>query len=272
MFSGEKDDPESTLAFKAFGVLRASGGNDKANYGRPVIKYVSSEDGAYWEGTEKKVGASPVFFKKSGAVKGGDLVKLLGVTDIEPDQIDSWRNGVKGKPLKSTVFHEGNTKTHSHTGNGTRFEVYYAADTGKFTMVHLFCFALKIADVTEAAFYSDGGAEVEGSVTFENGQTVASNEFKKEDIGNYACVYANGKGSMTVFGTAKEAFRGTVVSGKLEKYDAKKGLTVNGKAYKYPATISKDNTVKQYVANGGAVGDEVKVLITPDGVALMIWQ
>ena len=33
-----------------------------------------------------------------------------------------------------------------------------------------------------------------------------------------------------------------------------------------------DNTVKQYVANGGAVGDEVKVLITPDGVALMIWQ
>ena len=277
LFYGEKDDAESTLAFKSFGVLRSSSGSDKKYYNRPVIKYVSSDDGAYWEGTEKKITASPVFFKKSGAVKGGDLVKVFGVTDIEGAQIVSIRNGVTGKPLKTTVLHEGNTKTHTLTGNGMRFEAYYAADTDKYTFVHLYYFAVKIADVTEAAFYSDGSVEVEGSVTFENGQTVKSNEFKKSDIGSYACVYSTGKGTMAKLGTITEAFHGTVVKGKLTKYAMNKSLSkckleIDGKSYKFPGWMSTDSLLTKYVDNGGAVGDEVNLLLTPDGYALEIWQ
>ena len=93
LFNGEGADPEGTLGFKSFGVIRTTSGNNAKLYKRPYHKYISAEDGAYWEGTEKSVVASPDWFKKSGAVKGGDLVKQLGVSDINVSQMKIFRNG-----------------------------------------------------------------------------------------------------------------------------------------------------------------------------------
>ncbi len=275
LFSGEKDAPENTLAYKSFGVMRSSSGVSTKSYRRPIIKYTSSESGAYWKGADKKVFASPVYFKKSGALKGGDLVKAVNVSDIEFSQFDAYRNGVQGDFSKSTdsSFHVGSTKTYLYSGNGVRLEFYYAADTDKWTIIQLFYYSAKIQSVVEPVINADGVVETEGSVTFENGWSCASNEFKQSDVGNYALVYGTGKKSMNTLTAAVEAFPGTIVTGKLEKYDSKKGLTVDGKAYKYPAYLGKMTpTAKTYEADGGAVGDTVKVLLSDDGYAIMVWK
>ena len=82
MFYGEADNAEGTLAYKNFGVMRAAAGLDTKHYRRPYTTYSSSEEDQYWQGTEKKITASPVLFNKSGAMKGGDVVKKLGVDEI----------------------------------------------------------------------------------------------------------------------------------------------------------------------------------------------
>ena len=273
LFNGEGTDPEGTLAYKSFGVMRASAGTDAKYYRRPIANYISGEEDAYWKGTEKKITRSPDYFVKSGAIKGDDLVKALGVTDINVTQLNAVRNGVGGKIAdKNDNLHEGNTKNYYLSGNGCRLEVYYAADTDKWTIVHLFYFPMKISAVTEASFYADGAVETPGSVTFENGWTIASDEFKASDVGNYGLVYGTGKKSMNEIVKGVEAFRGTVVSGKLTKYNKKTGLSVDGKEYKFPSFLGKEALAKKYVDNGGAVGDEVKVLISDDGYAIMVWQ
>ena len=273
LFNGEGIDPESTLASKSFGVIRASAGSDTKYYRRPMVNYVSSAEGAYWAGTEKKITRSPDYFVKSGAVKGDDLVKALGVTDIAPTQMFAIRNGVQGGiKAEKDFLHEGNTNNYYLSGNGCRLEVYYAADTDKWTFIHLFYFPEKITAVTEASYYSDGSLETPGSVTFENGWTIPSDEFKESDVGSYGLVYGTGKKSMNEILNGVEAFRGTVVSGKLTEYKKKTGLSVDGKAYKFPSFLGKEALAKKYLDNGGAVGDDVKVLLSDDGYAIMVWQ
>ena len=281
LFDGEKDNPDETLAHKSFGVTRAFAGNDTEKHWRPITGYVSSEDSAYWPGVEKKVTASPVWFKKTGMVKGGTLVKELGVTDIEIAQLDAYRNSVHGifTEGKNDFLHEGNTNDYYLCGNGVRLEVYYAADTNKWTIIHLFYFAEKITDVTPASYYGDGTLESPGMVTFEGGKSCPSNEFTKDDIGNYALIYGSGKNtnkggksSMNTMLTAIEAFRGKIVSGKLTAYDKKTGLSVGGKTYSFPTFLGNNSTANTYLDNGGAIGDDVKVLLSDDGLAIAVWQ
>ena len=281
LFDGEKDNTDETLAYKSFGVTRASAGVDTEKHWRPLTNYVSNEDGAYWPGVEKKVAASPVWFKKTGAVKGGTLVKELGVTDIDVAQLDVYRNSVHGvfTAGKNDFLHEGNTNDYYLSGNGVRLEVYYAADTNKWTIVHLFYFAEKITDVIPASFYADGTLESPGTVTFEGGKSCPSNEFTKDDIGNYALIYGSGKNpakggksSMNTMLTAVEAFRGKIVTGKLTAYDKKSGLTVGGKSYSFPSYLGNNSTANTYTDNGGAVGDEVKVLLSDDNYVIAVWQ
>ena len=276
LFCGEKDDVEATLAYKSFGVVRASAGNNDAQFCRPITKYTANDGDAYWEGTEKMVTASPVIFKKSGAMKGGDIVKTLGVTDIEGAQLIHFRNGTKAKALKTTVLHEGNTKTHSYTGTGVQTELYYAADTDKYTVVQLWQYAEKITAVTPAVIAADGTVETPGTVTFENGWTCESNEFKESDVGNYACVYAFGNRSIHKPTKAIEAYPGKIVSGKLAAYVLKKGksqgVKIGKKTYKFAGRYGDDSNAKKYLENGGAVGDEVNVLLSNDNFVMAVWK
>ena len=273
LFSGEGDDPERTLAYKSFGVMRASKGVGAKNFSRPINNYISGEADAYWEGTEKQVYASPALYKKSGAIKGGDVCKELGVESIAGSQILCYRNGTQAQLAdKNNTLTTGNTKNYYLSGNGCSLEFYYAADTDKWTVVHLFYFPAKVASVTEASFYADGSVETEGSVTFENGWSCKSNNFKESDVGNYACVHAIGKNSMNKPTEAIEAIPGTVVSGKLDKFDAKKGVTVDGKDYKFPAFLGSESLATKYLENGGAVGDQVKIVLSDDNYVIMVWN
>ena len=270
LFCGEADDPENTLAFKSFGVVRVDDGRATKQYCRPFKKYSSTESDAYWSGDSKSIITSPVFFSKNGAVKGGDLYKALGVGDIEPADLVIYRNGVRGKDLADTQIHEGATKAYPNTGAGIRLEVYYAADTGKWTMIHLNYFPAKVASVVEAAYYSDGSVQTPGSVTFENGWSCESDAFKQSDVGNYALVYGMGPKTMTQITSAIEAWPGKVVEGELTAYDAKTGATIAGKSYKYAQNGSQE--AKAYAEEGGAVGDTVKALISEDNLVFKIWK
>ena len=269
LFSGEKDAKENTLAYKAFGVTRATSG--AGAYGRPALKYTSAEDSAYWTGTVKKVTASPAFYKQSGAVKGGDLVKALNSGDVDVDHQICYRNGAKGSKLKESRMTAGTTKNITFTGEGVRFEAYYSADTDKYTLVSLWYGVEKLLDVVPAVIGEDGQVETPGSVMFESGKSVESNEFTKDDVGSYVLVYGTGK-SRTKITSPREVFRGKIVSGKLTKFNAKKGLSIDGAAYKYPYQLNDVTGMKKFTENGGAVGDEVKALITPDNLVVALWK
>ena len=276
LFSGEKEDPESTLAYKSFQVIRASAGNHESKFNRPLIKYTSNEGDAYWEGADKLIDASPVIFKKSGKMTGGDLVKLLGETEITPDRFVQFHNGVKRKALKETGMTVDSKTTVSYTGAGVQTEIYYAADTNKYTAVQLWQYAEKITEVTPAVIAADGTVEAPGTVTFENGWTCVSNDFKASDVGNYACVYAVGRSSIHKPTKALEAYPGTIVSGKLADYVLKKGKTqgvkIGKKTYKFSGRYGDDSNAKKYLENGGAVGDEVNVLLSNDNFVLAVWK
>ena len=272
LFNGEGNDPEATLAGKNFEVMRTSSGNNSKLYYRPIIKYVSADADAYWTGTEKQIYQSPDYFVKSGFVYGDAVCKELGVTDINIDQIKVYRNGV-GTAIKAANdnLHLGNNKSYYLSGNGMRLEFYYAADTDIWTIIHLFYYPARVRSVVEASFYSDGTVEKPGSVTFENGWSCASNDFKQSDVGNYALVYVHGDHSMNKPKEAKEAFPGTVIEGVLSAYD-KNGLTVSGKSYKFASYLGDAAEAKHYLDNGGAVGDTAKVLISDDDFVIMVWK
>ena len=276
MFSGEKEDVEATLAYKCFGVVRASAGNNDDEFRRPIIKYTANDGDTYWSGTEKMVTASPAIFKKSGKITGGDLVKILGETEIEPARFVQFHNGTKRNPLKETGMKVDSKTTVSYTGAGVQTEIYYAFDTDKFTAVQLWQYAEKITAVTPAVIAADGTVETPGSVTFENGWSCASNEFKESDVGNYACVYAFGTRSIHKPTKALKAYPGTIVSGKLADYVLKKGksqgVKIGKKTYKFSGRYGDDSNAKKYLENGGAVGDEVNVLLSNDNFVLAVWK
>ena len=139
------------------------------------------------------------------------------------------------------------------------------------TIIHLFYYPAQIKAVVEASFYADGTVETPGSVVFENGWSVQSNDFKESDVGNYALVYGHGKSSMNELVSAVEAWPGTIVEGILTKAD-KSGVTVGGKTYKFPAYNGKAALARKYLDNGGALGDTVKVLLSDDNYVIMVWQ
>ena len=272
LFCGEAEDPMNTLAYKAFGVIRnaAKTANTKF-YKRPRTTYTSNDDGAYWEGTAKTVTASPAYVKEDGAVRGGELVNALGVEIIELDKIVTVRNGATGSKLKENRFKTGNKKVLGFTADGVRLEVYPAADTGKYTLIHLWYVPWKIMDVVEPSIGEDGTVETPGIVMFDNGKTVETNDYTKADVGNYILTYSTGK-SRSKPTTPVELFRGETVTGKLEALDAKKGVTIAGKTYKFPAYLTDNSGMKTYLENGGAIGDEVKLLISEFNYAIAMWK
>ncbi|MDO4846127.1 MAG: S-layer homology domain-containing protein [Oscillospiraceae bacterium] len=273
LFKGEGENPEDTLAYKNFSVMRTDAGVNSGHLSRPYRNYVSDEEDAYWTGAEKKIVASPDYFVKSGAVKGDSVVKQLGVTDIEASQVKCYRNGILPSSYaeKNNHLHAGDSANYYLSGDGMRLEFYYAADLDIWYVIHLFYFPAKVKSVVEATYFSDGTIENEGSVTFENGWSCPSNDFKQSDVGNYACVYGRGKSTMNAIVNAKEAIPGTVIEGKLTAYD-KSQLTVDGKTYLFPFTLGTAEEAKQYLNNGGAIGDTVKVLLSDDGFVIMVWQ
>lgn len=273
LFDGEGEDPEDTLAYKNFTVIRTDAGVDKAGLCRPLVNYTSDEEDAYWTGNTKTVLASPALFIKSGAISGGDAVKALGLTDIEASQVKPWRNGILSTKYtdKNNYLHEGNATNYLYSGNGMRLEFYHAADTDIWYIIHLMYFPAMVQSVTEATYFADGTIENEGRVTFTNGWSCAANGFKQSDVGNYACVYGCGKNTMNAIVNAREAIPGTVVEGVLTAYD-KSSLTVNGKTYSYPFSLGNAEEAKHYLDNGGAIGDTVKVLLSDDGYVIMVWQ
>ena len=272
MFCGERIDPADTLAYKAFKVTRTSAGNNPDRYNRPYIKYYSMDSDAYWAGNAKIINASPVFTQKTAAIKGGDLVEALGETEINGDRIIQFINGAKQKKLATTNLKEGSTKTFSNTVNGVETEVYYLADADMFTIVQRYQFAAKISAVTPAVLNEDGSVATPGKVFFENGWSCESNEFTEEDIGSYACIYGFAPTTASRPDHAVEAYKGKIVSGKLAKYDVKKGATIGKKTYKYSSRYGAGANAKTYLEDGGAVGDEVNILLSNDNFIMAIWK
>ena len=268
LFSGEEAD---TLAYKVFGVTRGEGGNNAAQFGRPYAKYTSKEGDAYWKGTEKKITASPLYYKQTGAVKGGEVVSALGIEDITPDQMIRYLNGAKSSKQKSTNFHTGNKKTVGFTGDGVRFEVYNFAGSDKYTIVHTYFNTDKILSVVPAVIAEDGTVETPGTVMLESGKTVESNEFTTEDVGNYVLIYGTGK-SRSKMSTPRQLVRGTIVSGKLTAFDVKKGVSIDDKEYKYFGWLNDTSGMKKYLENGGAIGDDVKILIDDNNLVYALWK
>ena len=252
-------------------IRTAATSTDSKKYKRPRTVYTSSEEGAYWKGNDKTVTSTPVFFQKTGSVGGADLAKYLGVEEITPDQITIVRNGATASKPKSTNISLDSTKNHTFTGNGIRLEVYHAADTGKYTFIHLWYTPWKITDVTPATYYADGTVDKKGSVTFDNGKSLKTNDFTKDDIGTYALTYSTGS-SISKITTPVEVFRSEIVTGKLEKHSEKTGLTIDGREYLYPYRVPDNSGMKTYIKDGGAIGDTVNLLVSDDGYAVALWK
>ncbi len=272
LFDGEAEDPMNTLAYKSFGVIRnaAKTANTKF-YKRPRTTYTSNDDGAYWEGTTKTVDASPIFFKKTGAVKGGAYVDAIGVEEIGPDQLTAIRIGATASKMEDTRLKTGVTKNYTFTGAGVRLEGYYAADTGRFTTIHLWYTPWKIQTVVPASIGEDGTVETPGIVMFDNGKTIESNDFTEADVGTYALTYSTGK-SRSKPTTPVEIFRGEIVTGTLDALNPKKNLKVGGKTYAFPYMLTDNSGMKKYLENGGAIGDTVNLLVSDDGYAIALWK
>ena len=92
------------------------------------------------------------------------------------------------------------------------------------------------------------------------------------DLDEVCVTRATGDVAATKPTKAVEAYKGTIVSGKLAKFDAKKGATIGKKTYKYSSRYGAGSTPKTYLEDGGAVGDEVNILLSNDNFMLAIWK
>ena len=276
LFDGEKEGADNTLAGKVFYVSRksADGKKNLSQFCRPYVTYTSDAADAYWTGTEKKMTSSPVFVRQTGALTGGDICRIFGVTDINyTEQLKVYRNGNGGK-LKTIgdVFHADVTKNYLYSGANVRLELFYCADADKYYIIHIFPYAERIASVTPASIAADGSVEISGSVTFESGMSCNSNDFTEADVGKYAYYHAYCKSSMNSPSQIVKVFPGTILTGTLTDYNAKSGLSLDGKKYNFCSLLGKDPAVKKYLENGGAVGDIVNILLTDDGFVAAVWQ
>ena len=276
LFDGEKDGPENTLASKVFGVTRATaeGKKNLADFCAPVATYTSASEDQYWKGATKKLSCSPVHVRQTGTIKAGDICKIFGVDSFScAEQLKVYRNGNGGK-LSSIgeIFQSGNTKTYPNSGDGMRLEFYYNADRDKYVILHKFYFAEPIKSVSPATLAADGSVIIDGSVTFESGLSCVSSDFTEEDVGKYALYYATGNKTMNVPTQIHEVVKGTIVTGTLTEYNAKSALAIDGKSYKFCRNLGTASVAKKYLENGGAIGDLVNILITPDGFVAAVWQ
>ena len=69
------------------------------------------------------------------------------------------------------------------------------------------------------------------------------------------------------------AEQGKTVTGKLTAYNVKKKtLAIDGTTYKMAGWYDKNTTITKYETNGGAVGDEVGILLSDDNVIIALWK
>lgn len=273
LFHGETENPESTLAFKAFGVMRMAGKGEKSNLMRPTVIYSSTSEGKYWEGTDLLVNASP-YYIANGSVTGGKVYELVGNKEIPTEQILIYRNGVmfNNDPSSFTNnIQEGVTKVFDRAEAGVITEFYYDGSMDNYTFVMHAVRAGKIMEVTEAIKQSDGTVLERGSVTLDNGLVIPADDFTAADIGTY-CMY-NGYSTSATWITltnGTEAFRGNVVTGVLGGVDNKNGCSIGSKSYNYSSRFTAVRAA-DYIGAGGAAGDTVKALVN-DGIIYAIWQ
>ena len=272
LFYKEGEDPEGTLAYKTFKVVRAGGKNDKTNFQRPTVIYTSDTDDAYWEGSDLNIAASPFFFSPSGVVTGGKLYTACGNREVPTENMKVFRDclaanmpGVINTILKGSA----DAFEKDRVIDGVSLEGYYDATADLFTFIILSTRAAKVASVTPASKTSDGTVLEPGTVTFENGVSLESNDFTEEDIGKYVCVQGGCEKSWNdPYDTILNVFPGEIVSGKLSRAD-KSTVAVAGKSFKI--NRFSELTGAEYLEAGGQIGDEVNILVN-NGICLTIWQ
>ena len=280
LFNGEKDGADKTLAYKVFGVKRAAGEPDAAQYMRPRTVYTAKAD-AYWPGAELTLYASPACVHESGSFSGDAFVRAFGVTDIEKAKITVYYNGVLWNADSSNVkdiWHQGESGVHYLSGNGVRLELHYDAVKDTYTVVQIFTFNGKVTDVTEPVRGADGTVQTHGSVTFENGLSCVSDAFTKADIGSYALYRGVGDKNVLYYRVPVavkivEAWPGKVLTGTLTDRALRQSATIDGKLYRYPYLyISSFITADSYLEEGGALGDTVHYLLDEYDTLYAIWQ
>ena len=272
LFYKENEDPEGTLAYKTFKVIRAGGKNNKANFQRPTVIYTAETSDAYWEGTDITLPASPFYFNASGVVAGGKLYTACGNREVALENMKVYRDGILASMdgVKNTIL-KGSTDPFEDTRvmDGTSLEGYYDASADLFTFVILSTRAGKVSSVTPANITTDGTILEHGSVTFDSGATLESDDFTEEDVGKYVCTQGLcNKSWNDPYATIVNAFPGEIVTGKLTRAD-KSAITVSGKTFKF--NKFSQMTGEDWLAAGGATGEEVSIL-TCNTVCLAIWQ
>ena len=275
MFSGEKDDPEQPLAYRIFGVVRERLGNNKDFYTRPYYRYTSNDSDVYWTGTDKTVTGSPVRIHKNGPITGDAFVKLLGEKEISKDRLSVIRSNVAWSPNNANikdVWQEGNNELYYRAENGMRLEFYYDVWRDTYTVLHIPNFCDKITAVTEPVLDADGYITTPGSVTFEKYGTASANCFKTSDVGSYGLFNGVSSKSWTKVSQAREGFETTYVTGKLEANEKDVSVTVDGKTYQYPYSAMVARSADQYLAEGGAIGDTVKLALDSFGFCYAVWK
>ncbi|MBR2897451.1 MAG: S-layer homology domain-containing protein [Oscillospiraceae bacterium] len=275
LFINEQEDPEQPLAYRIFGVVREKIGNNNDYYVRPYYRYTSNDSDAYWTGTDKTVTGSPMRIHEDGPITGDAFVKLLGEKEIAKSRLTAIRNNVKWSPNNANikdVWQEGNNELYYRAENGMRLEFYYDVWRDTYTVLHVPTWADKITEVTEPVLDADGYVTTPGSVTFEKYGTIPANCFKAADVGSYGLFNGNSAKSWTKLSKAREAVETTYVTGKLEANEKDVSVTVDGKTYRYPYTAMVARSADQYLAEGGAIGDTVKLAVDSFGYCYAIWK
>ena len=280
LFYGEKEDPESTLAYKTFGATRVFGSNDKSDLMRPFMVYTTETADTCWDGTDLEVKASPVL-TFHGGMACDKIVAALGGAEPTSANMVCYRNSNKSSEstLDGTPLVAGSTQTFVCAYDGVQTEFYASPAEDRYYCIQLGNRAAKITAVTDPDLAGDGSVIEHGSVTIECGGKTFTEEcdlFTAEDVGGYAVVVFNGKGSWKNAdgGVALILGKATVKTGTL---DAEDGIKVGGKTYPVLTTTqSASQSIyadgKAYIAAGGSVGDTVCVVVDAQGVGLGITE
>lgn len=271
LFYGEENDPYSTLAYKTFKLIRDHMKGPKTQYYRPQVIYSTENDGAYWEGTDMTVTASPFFYSANGSVSGGKLFTACCEREVANEQITLYRNGAQAITIPNTIA-KGSSDPFDQDNlqNGTSLEVYYDAINDAYTFIVLGFRSAIITAVTPAVKDSSGNVIEPGEVSLSNGCVCQSSDFSEADVGQRVLTKGVSTTIREDFKTVNEIARGTVVKGKLTAAEAK-SVTVGGKYYGILPKLAT-TTGETYLANGGQIGDEVSILVDSHNIVYDIWH
>ena len=272
LFYKEADDPSETLAYKTFGITRMGGDLDKDDLYRPTTIYSTDTAGVCWEGNDLIVKASPIYMV-SGPVPCKTIVKNLNGAEPTSENMICYRNGIMSKntTLDSTPLTADNEKVFVCSGNGVTSEFYYDATVNHYTCIMHYSYASKVTAVTEPDVSAAGKVLTDGSVTLDvNGvpMVCVSNDFTEADIGTYALFDYNCTTTWTAVKSLVSVRKAKTVSGILSSEDDT--VKVGGKTYNtllvdagVKANTPMPYTAAGYLANGGAVGDTVTLILDP---------